>query len=230
MTSTTDQAVGTLVAERPARARLFEQLGIDYCCGGRRPLADVCRERGLDAATVAVLLDAAGDERGLVESDWGRASLQDLCDHIVHVHHAFLRRELPRLSGLLARCERAHADEHPALTEVRETFERLRLELEHHLVEEERTLFPACRRLAAGETGSPLPGGAFERFEDEHAATGALLQRLSTLTRGYDVADALCNTHRAAMDGLAELDHDLREHIHEENNILFPRALAMTEP
>jgi regulator of cell morphogenesis and NO signaling len=219
--------IGDLVVERPARARLFEQLGIDYCCGGRRTLAEVCDERGLDAATVVVLLDTTESDRGLIGSDWGRASLPELCDHIVDVHHAYLRRELPRLTALLEKCERAHADERPELHEVRATFERLRVELEHHLAEEERAVFPACRAVAAGATLEP---GLLERLADEHAGAGAALRRLSALTDGYETDTALCNTHRAAVDALAELERDLHEHIHEENNILFPRVLAVAEP
>src|SRR5262245_50330857 len=139
--------VGDLVAERPTRARVFEQLGIDYCCGGRRPLGDACRERGLDVESVVALLD--DDTNTFDEPDWRRAPLSELCDHIVAVHHDYLRRELPRLAELLAKCERAHGEDRPELVEARETFEHLRAELEHHLADEERRLFPACRRLDA---------------------------------------------------------------------------------
>jgi len=223
--------VGDLVARRPARARLFEQLGIDYCCGGRRLLDEACRERGLDPVTVAVLMAAVDDTgSGLIEDDWGRATLVELCDHIVDVHHAYLRRELPRLSALLAKCVRAHADERPELPETRATFERLRDELELQLVAEECTVFAACRRFAAGEPLVRGVGGALAEFEAEHTRTGALLARLSSLTRGYDSEGALCTTHRAALHALRDLAHDLHEHIHEENNILFPRARAVFGP
>jgi regulator of cell morphogenesis and NO signaling len=223
----TSRLVGELVAERPARARLFEHLGIDYCCGGRRPLADACREHGVDAATVAVLLDALDEATDRpAEPDWARASLLALCDHIVEVHHAYLRRELPRLSELLAKCVRAHAADRPELIELRATFERLRAELERHLAEEERVLFPVCRTLEPGEPADSVLPGSLERLETEHAATGGLLERLSLLTGGYDLGGALCNTHRAALDALAALERDLHEHVHEENNILFPRVLA----
>ena len=215
--------VGDLVAERPARARVLEQLGIDYCCGGRRTLGEACAERGLDAATVAVLLEGLEADRGPTGSDWGRASLAELCDHIVDVHHAYLRRELPRLSELLEKCERAHAVERPELYEIRATFERLRVELEEHLGDEERVLFPACRAVTAGARPDPE---LLARLADEHADAGAALRRLSALTDGYDTGTARCNTHRAAIDALAELERDLHEHIHEENNILFPRMRA----
>jgi len=224
----TGQLVGDLVAARPARARIFEQLGIDYCCGGRRTLGEICSERGLDAATVAELIDAPSDP-GLIGSDWSQASLAELCDHIVDVHHAYLRRELPRLAELLEKCERAHAAERPELSETRATFDWLRTELEQHLAQEERALFPACRKLTDGQPLDSRLVDSLECFAAEHAGTGASLQRLSTLTDGHDLEAALCNTHRAALEALAELERDLHEHIHEENNILFPRLLATAQ-
>lgn len=226
----TGQPVGDLVAERPSRARIFEQLGIDYCCGGRRTLREACGERGLDAATVAELIDAPPSEPGLIGSDWSQATLAELCDHIVDIHHAYLRRELPRLTELLEKCERAHAAERPELSEIRATFERLRIELEQHLAAEERALFPACRKLTEGQPLDSALVNSLECFAAEHAGTGASLQRLSELTNRYDLDAALCNTHRATIEALAELERDLHEHIHEENNILFPRLLATTRP
>jgi regulator of cell morphogenesis and NO signaling len=230
MTRSAARPVGDLVAEHPARARVFERLGIDYCCGGRRTLGDVCDELGLDAGTVSVLLDALEGDRDREGRDWMHTPLAELADHIVDVHHGYLRRELPRLSELLDKSERAHASERPELHETRATFEQLRIELEQHLAEEERTLFPACREAAAGLPVAAALVETFERLAAEHAGAGALLQRLSTLTGGYDTEAALCNTHRAAIDALAGLELDLHEHIHEENNILFPRLLAAADP
>jgi regulator of cell morphogenesis and NO signaling len=208
-------SIADLVLERPARARVLERLGLD-CCGGKRSLEDACRRRGLDVTTVIAVLDIdaapAADER-----DWRTAPLPELVEHIVSVHHAYLREELPRLSGLLEKVVRAHRAEVPELVDVREVFERLRAELEQHTGEEERELFPAILAGEAVTTGS---------FEDEHAHAGALLDELSELTGGYDVRRARCNTHRATLEALAHLERDVHEHVHEENNVLFPRAAA----
>ena len=221
--------VAELLLERPERMRLFERLGIDYCCGGDRPIADACRERGLDPATFATLLDALdqteADDRA---EDWAGAPIGDLCDHIVESHHAYLRTELPRLAELAAKAARAHGEDVPELHDVQEVLGRLRSELEEHLDDEERTLFPACRRLAAGESGDGV--GSLDDLRAEHAAAGDLLVALRERTGGFDEAGARCNTHRALLMGLAELEHDLHEHIHEENNILFPRVLALAQP
>lgn len=218
--------VGQLVVDDPARARIFEQLGLDYCCGGKRPLADACHERGLDPDTVVAMLNAAAASGGRTSEDWSQAPLAELCDHIVEAHHGFLRRELPRLSTLVEKVERAHAAQSPALREVRAVFEELRAELESHTEDEEQVVFPACRDLDAGSGGDETLASRFAALESEHEAAGAHLERLSELTGHFDVTQAFCNTHRATLDALRELELDLHEHIHEENNILFPRALA----
>jgi regulator of cell morphogenesis and NO signaling len=213
--------VGQLVVEQPARARVFEQLGIDYCCGGKISLADACLRHGLDLVSTVRVLEATASADVEVESeDWAAAPLSALCAHIVGIHHGRLRTELPRLSGLLEKVERAHAAGRPDLADVRATFEELRADLEHHMDDEEKHLFPACR---AGSSPDP---SLCEHLEAEHAASGAMLERLRKLTGDYDLDAALCNTHRATIDGLHHLEIELHRHIHEENNILFPRAFA----
>jgi len=217
------QTVAELVVERPARARVFERLGIDYCCGGKRSLADACSKRRLDVARTVAELALVGGETDAEERSWADASLAELCEHIVSVHHAFLREELPRLEGLLAKVARAHGAELPTAHETLALFTELREEIDEHLEAEEQELFPllALRDSDRAQLEEVLP-----RFEDDHSFLGDVLEQLRELNGGYDLADARCNTHRATLDGLRELELDLHEHIHEENNILFPRALA----
>ena len=221
----TTSTVAELVIERPSRARVFEQLGLDYCCGGKRMLDEACRRRGLDAGTVLAMLDAA--EQGSVEpsADWMTVPLGELCDHIVERHHEYLRRELPRLSALLEKVERAHGADLPTARDLRMTFEHLRTALEPHMEDEERLLFPAIRRLDDGGEVEEGLAGSLAVSEAEHDEVGLLLETLRELTHGYDTSLALCNTHRATIDALRELERDLHRHVHEENNILFPRAL-----
>ena len=205
--------VAQLVVARPGSARVFERLGLDYCCGGKRSLAAACRERGLDVDAVAAELERAEPAAGSCEI--AGLSNAELCEHVVSAHHDRLREELPRLSTLLDKVVRAHGEDDPRLVFVRAAFSDLRAELEEHIGEEERVLFPA---IAAGDT---VVAAA---FEDDHERAGALLERLSELTDGYDLRGARCNTHRATLTALAELQLDLHQHIHEENNVLFPRA------
>ena len=213
------RTVAELVLEEPARARVFEELGLDYCCGGRRSLTDACGARGVAVHEAVAALEAAPSGSS-TERDWTRVPLAELCDHIVAAHHDRLREELPRLDVLLDKVVRAHGDGRPELSEVRETFVALRTELEEHLSAEEDELFPLVR------AGGPYDARRLAELEDEHEFAGSALARLRELTGGFDTGRALCNTHRATLEALRELELDLHQHIHEENNVLFPRALA----
>ena len=216
--------IADLVIEEPGRARVFERLGLDYCCGGKKSLHDACDRRGLDVD--AVLSALATGNAGMGADHVERLSPGELCDHIVSAHHERLRTELPRLSALWEKVVRAHGVERDELLEVRATFELLRTELEQHTAEEEKTLFPACRTLA--ETGR-APAGLLDELpglEGDHDGAGRLLERLAELTDNYDLDRSMCNTHRAALDSLRELQADLHVHIHEENNVLFPWVRA----
>jgi regulator of cell morphogenesis and NO signaling len=126
------RTVAELVLEQPSRARVLEELGIDYCCGGRTPLAEACAARGL-AVDDAVAALEGGAELPTSERDWTTAPLAELCDHIVSQHHDRLREELPRLDGLLEKVVRAHGEERPSVIELRDTFTALRSDLEQHL-------------------------------------------------------------------------------------------------
>lgn len=226
-TISTDAQVSTLVLEEPARARVFERYGIDYCCGGAVPLADACAERGLDPAeVVAALADPGPAEADDV--DWTQASIPELVDHIVEHHHAYLRQELPPLWALVEKVVRAHGDTHPELHEVQAAYADVAAELTGHMTKEELVLFPACVSLAAGNGQSAGPIAApVQVMLHEHDEVAAGLRRLRELTGGYAPPADACNSYRAMLDRLETLEHDTHRHVHEENNILFPRALAL---
>lgn len=221
--------VGQLVAERPGRSRVFERLDIDYCCGGKVPLEQACRARGLDVEVVLRELAAQDDAPAeAVEADWASWTMGELVDHIVDVHHGYLRRELPRLAGLVDKIAEVHGKGHPELRDVRAVFASLKAELEAHIVKEERVLFPIIKQLEAATDLPSFHCGSVDHpiraMEFEHDDAGAALARLRALTGGYVPPADACNTYRAALAGLAELEADLHQHIHKENNILFPRA------
>ena len=221
MSSDLDRSLADVVLEQPAAAQVLQRLGLDYCCGGRQSLRDACAARGLDPETVAVFLTHDVDPGAALERrDWRTAPLAELCAHIVDEHHRRLRWELPRLSELAERAAAVHGDVQPELHDLQRELTGLRAELEAHIDEEERELFPA---LAAG---GGLDAAQLEELRHEHDDAGARLRRLRELGGGYDVEQALCGTHRALLQGLHGLELDLHQHVHEENNILFPRALA----
>lgn len=217
--------VGDLVVRDPGAATLFEQLGIDYCCGGRRTLAEACAQRGLDAVTVAAVLEgrSRAPETG-TEHDVARSSIGELCDHIVSAHHERLREELPQIAQLIGTVVRVHGAGHPELADVQRVFAGMRTELEAHLDVEERELFPRCRRLEEPGAGAGPDEGLLALLEHEHEATGDALLALRELTGGHDRGRALCGTHRRLLDALRALERDIHQHVHEENNVLFGKV------
>ena len=227
-TISADTQVATLVLEDPSRARVFERFGIDYCCGGKTPLDTACVDRGLDVDAVIAAL-AEPRARGAEDVDWTAATVHELVDHIVAQHHGYLREELPPLAALVDKVAQAHGDAHPELTEVRDTFAEVADELDRHMLKEEQIVFPACVALEQGGGGPAVdpvesPIGVMLHEHDEVAAG---LARLRTLTAGYEPPVDACNSYRAMLDRLRTLEHDTHRHVHEENNVLFPRALAL---
>ena len=221
--------VAGLVLEQPSRARVFERYGIDYCCGGDTPLGTACSERGLDVEDViSALEEPRAEEPG--DRDWTKVSVAGLVGHIVGQHHDYLREELPPLGALVDKVARAHGEVHPELADVQATFHAIAVELERHLADEEQVLFPACVALdvpvAERDTSGSL-GDAVEAARHDHDEVGARLAHLRALTGAYEPPADACNSYRAMLDRLETLEADTHRHVHEENNVLFPRALAL---
>ena len=231
---TPSTTVGDIVRAAPSRSRIFERLGIDYCCGGKKPLTEACRAKGLDVATVFALLSALDDDAApasLTSPD--ALGLSALCDHIEGVHHASLREELPRLDFMTRKVAAVHGDHEPRLLEVRQTFEGFATAMLAHTQDEESRVFPAIRNLDTGRRDAASVAAlhqALGRLEGEHDEAGAALERLRALTDGYTPPEWACNTFRALYEGLARLESETHQHVHKENNILFPRALATATP
>lgn len=229
-TLTIHTPVGTFVTDYPGRARVFEKLGIDYCCGGMRPLKDACADKNLDPAEVlGDLLYEVGRPTTSWEPDWTTAPLTDLVDHIVETHHAYLRRELPRLGGLLQKVGKAHGEAHPELKELAGVFETFASEIGSHMMKEEQILFPAIVQIETTEGQGGLHCGSIQgpvgAMMHEHDQASDGLHRMRELTGGFNAPDNACASYRTLFDSLAELEADMHQHIHKENNILFPRAL-----
>ena len=228
--------VAEIASKSLAAVRVFEKLGIDYCCGGKRPLAEVCRAKGLDAGAVQRELDRALLADPSPVRDWTAAPLRDLTSHIVGTHHAYLKRELPAIGMRVAKVYRVYNQRYgPTLTGLPEVFDELRAEMEMHMRKEEMVLFPAIEACeAAAERGEPLPRSPFGKManpiammEAEHESAGEALVKIREITQNFLVPDYACVTYRALMSGLKELEEDLHMHVHLENNVLFPRAMKL---
>lgn len=227
---TLQTTISQFVQENPARSRFFEKLGIEYCCGGKLSLQEACAKKGLDAATILATLDAL-ETLNTAHSgpDIGSMTLTELADHIVTTHHAYLKDELPRLAFLTKKVAAVHGDDYPWLREVHQVYIRLAEELSSHLQKEEVVLFPAIRNLEQkGDSAAPF-GHDLSRpvfmMEHEHAEAGEALAKLRELTSDFTPPASACNSFRAMLQGLEELERDTHEHISKENNILFPRAM-----
>ncbi|MHB1157891.1 MAG: iron-sulfur cluster repair di-iron protein [Phycisphaerales bacterium] len=226
--------VGQLVAASPRRSRVFEKLGIDYCCGGKKPLVEVCEKKNLDPQTVLTMLEAIeeiGSSPDLVNAD--AMTLTDLCAHIVQTHHEYLRQELPRLDHMTHKVAAVHGDGEPRLREIREIFVGLQEEMMSHMMKEENILFPMIGQLEASNGAPAFHCGSIAnpiaQMEREHDDAGSALAKLHELTDNYTPPDWACNTFRAMYDALKTLELDMHQHVHKENSILFPKAIELEQ-
>lgn len=226
-----NSSVGNWVAAHPQTSRVFESLQIEYCCGGGISLEQACWDRGLNPQQVVQQLEQAVDEDEQTTENWLSAPLAELCDHIEQTHHAYLKEELPRLTEMVAKVVAAHGEGHPELAAVQEVFASLRAELEPHMFKEERVLFPAIRQLEQSADNPSFPFGAvanpIRTMEQEHDDAGSALSRIHALTHDYQAPEDACNTYRAMLARLRQLERDMHQHVHKENSILFPKAIEL---
>ena len=231
MTITAHSLVADIATQHPAAIKVFQRHRIDFCCGGKIPLTDLCAERQLDVDGLVAELEAA-----LVttdsDTDWERAPLADLVAHIQARFHRPLEAELPRLRAMVDKVVSRHGDRLAAtLLPLQATFARLQSGLIEHMAKEDTVLFPAIVALEAGDPVAPAAFGEIDQpiavLEAEHALAGTALARLSDLTGGYVPPADACPTFRGLYYGLAEFERDMHVHVHLENHVLFPRAAAM---
>ncbi|HEX5226106.1 MAG TPA: iron-sulfur cluster repair di-iron protein [Bryobacteraceae bacterium] len=231
-----NETVREIAIRHPESVRVFETLGIDYCCGGKRPLAEACKNANVPLAKLLEMLGeleakAGGEEQWSPEG----ASAAELAAHIVERHHGFVRAEAPRLQALAAKVVTRHGQAHAELGPIQDAFEALVEELSGHMMKEERILFPFIAQMEkAIGNGGPAPAGCFPSVEfpisrmlAEHEDAGALTARIRELAGGFQAPADACPTYRALYHGLEQFERDLHYHIHLENNILFPRTVEM---
>jgi len=228
--------VGDIVATDFRAAAVFERFGIDFCCGGRRSFDDACRSAAVDPGVVLAALNAIA--RPHAEDDVTGWPLDRLIEHIEATHHAYVRRALPSIARHLVKLVEAHGDRHPELVQVGDAFAGMSDEMQHHMLKEERVLFPYIRDLVECQRGQrgPIisPFGTVENpiraMEREHLEVAAALRLIHELTGGYAVPSDGCTTYAVCMSELAQFERDLHHHVHLENNVLFPRAVALEQP
>jgi regulator of cell morphogenesis and NO signaling len=235
--TTAETTVREIAVENPAAIRVFEKFGIDYCCGGRKPLAQACEERALETAAVLAAIEAAATPAEATGTDWSAAPLDELCAYVVTKHHAYVREEIPRLRFFAQKVAARHGADHPELLRIQELTDTLCEDMTQHMGKEEAVLFPYISRLE-GKIGAcgPVSPRCFGTVKNpvrmmmaEHDAAGSLMSEIRQLSRNFAVPEGACPTYRGFYQALEEFERDLHQHVHLENNILFPRAIELEE-
>ena len=234
--TTVQSTLRSIALDQPATIRVFERFHLDYCCGGNRPLAQACAQKGIDPKEVlAALSDATRTPEPA--RDFTEAALPELIRHIVQTHHAYVRSELPRLLPLAERVAAKHGPNHPEVIQIERQLCQLAGDLLFHLDKEETILFPYIEALEQSRTyGANAPRACFATIESpiqsmlqEHEAAGALLDEMRTASKDFAPPAGACPTYVGLYDGLDAFEKDLHRHVHLENDLLFPRAIALEQ-
>ena len=232
------RTVRELATEIPNATRTFEKLGIDYCCGGSKSLSEACLHAHVSVDDVVRALEQGSSVKPAAEAslpEFANWALGDLIEHILTTHHAYVKHEIPRLQQLLHKVVSVHGRAHPELGRIQQTFQDLCSELSSHMMKEEQILFPHIAALEnAVSTGRPKPRPVFgtvanpiHMMELEHDSAGDALKSISELSVNYTPPEEACFSYKTLFTALKEFESDLHQHVHLENNILFPRAIAM---
>jgi regulator of cell morphogenesis and NO signaling len=231
------QWVGKIASAMPSSIQLFEKLKIDYCCGGNRALQEACQLAGVSLSeTLSALKKLQTENRTMDTTDWPNKTMTELINHILDKHHAYTREQLARLKKLSAKVKAVHGAHQPELDRVDKIVQLMAEEMDGHMGKEEEQVFPY---LKAVETAGGKKDGIADPFlresEDthplrilmwEHGMTGEEFVELNQLTNNFEPPEDACNSYRGLYHGLKELEQDLHQHVHLENNILFSKAEA----
>lgn len=235
MTNTSNFAnrtIGEIVAEDHRMAVVFKRYDIDFCCGGKRSLGEECARRGIDIEEIGKALTEAGQMPAGRSANYQEWSLDFLIDYIVNKHHLYVREVLPQIREYAAKVANRHGNTHPETIAIANLFEELAIDLMQHLQKEEVILFPYVRQLehARREKGA-FPRAPFgsvnhpiQMMEMEHEFAGEHMHRIRELSQDFTPPPDACNTYRVLYTMLRDFEDDLHEHVHLENNILFPKA------
>lgn len=218
-----NKTVREIAGQHADSYKIFHKYGIDFCCGGKRLLSDVCEEKGIEISAIAndfVALEKTPSD----QKDWNTETLENLINHIVDTHHQYLRDDLPRLFHLTQKVASRHGERDAHLYKVLEIFVSMANELLAHIEKEERVLFPMIVEMEKTGDISTQILMPILAMEAEHEEVGKALEELDRLTESYAIKPNMCASYQALYVGLKQLEEDLKLHIHKENNILFPRV------
>lgn len=225
-----NKTIAEFVAENYKTSDVFYTYGIDFCCGGKKTLSEVCKDKNIDETLL--LKDLEAISHTAEDANMASMSPLDLISHIKTVHHEYIRTHTPIILQYLEKIYRVHGSRHPELQKVYEEFMQLSSEMEMHLYKEENILFPYIISLYKedGESTKSMPFSTVRQpiamMEHEHDDAGATLHNISNITNNLTPPSDACNTYKIAFEKLKDYEKDLHKHVHLENNILFPNAIA----
>lgn len=230
-------SLGQIVTRNYKAADVFDKYNLDFCCKGKRSLAQACTEKQLDADKIAAEIEATANtftERKELFDSW---ELDFLADYIINHHHNYVRDASEKLLYYTTKVASKHSVRHPELEDIEIAFAAIAAEMEEHMHKEEKILFPYIKSLAeakrnAGtQPAAPFPSVQFpiQMMETEHEAAGELTEQIRQLTNNYNFPADACNTYKVMYGKLYEFEKDLHQHIHLENNILFPKAIRLED-
>lgn len=229
-----DVTVGELAAKDYKKVEVFKKYGVDFCCGGKKTLAKVCKDKGIDREQLEKELHLAEVSTKLPSQDYNSWDLGFLADYIVQTHHKYVIKAIPLIFEYSQRVAKVHGTEHPETVEAAAIFLKIMDELNKHMMKEENVLFPYIKQLAASTVTAPQPPfgtvqNPIRMMEHEHDIVGVWMADIRKVTNNYTLPADACNSFRYAYAKLQEFEEDLHQHIHLENNILFPKAILMEQ-
>jgi regulator of cell morphogenesis and NO signaling len=226
-----DSKIGEIVANNFHTAHVFESLGIDFCCGGKKSINEACVAKGIDPDFVVNEIYKADQVNGTA-THFSKWDVDFLIDYIVNNHHLYVLTSVPTIEHHLQKVIAAHGEKNPQIAKIDSVFSSLKDELFEHMIKEERMLFPYIKKMNfAYKNSIEIPTPPFGKLsdpvkvmEDEHAAAGNMMAQINKLAGGYAVPEKACGTYKLLYNELKDFEADLHMHVHLENNILFPKA------
>lgn len=230
------ETIGEIVANDYRKAQVFKNFGIDFCCGGKKTIAEVCEKKGINQEEVERELATVNEDSSITsESDFQNWDLGFLSDYIINTHHRYVRNNTAFITEIAKKVARVHGDKHPELIEVASLFERIGNDLNLHIVKEEKILFPFIKELAqVYNSGGLLPSANFAKIsvpiqmmDAEHEQVGGDFETIRKVTLNYQLPADACSSYTILFKKLEEYENDLHRHVHLESNILFPKAIQL---
>nr|WP_136526413.1 iron-sulfur cluster repair di-iron protein [Geomonas ferrireducens] len=233
--TTMTETVGSVVAKDFRAAEVLEKYGIDFCCGGNVPLAQACREKGIDIEALRGELEEVATRPQDRSQNYDAWDLPFLADYIKNQHHSYLKENIPTIAAYADKIAQVHGENHPEVVMIAQIFRKVAMDMAQHLKSEEEQLFPAIKRLTELHEQGAAPAGdeitklkaVLAELGHEHDEVGAAVHEIRRLARNYTVPDDVCNTFMVTYEKLKEFEDDLHKHVHLENNILFPKAAKL---